>query len=404
MLGIAIETGAALLLFTTRGFLGSAGFVVGVSLAALGLGLWVGSEPATPLRRWIWVILAFTAAGIFTAVWRGPTNEQQPVGLAGALAVLFVLAEPAYTSGALFNTLAQRVRGTASAAFFGAAAGIIIAAILLIPRLQPSVILIGAAIILAATALWQLGQTNFLSDMTNVPALTHKVALITGVGNQGQVAYALARRFIDAGARICVTDVTANVLELARELGEDTLAVQADLTDTAAVDRLIEQIRARFGRLDIVVNTAGGLSVIKPLAETTSAEWQREVQRNAETVLSVTRAALPLLRSEGGAVINFASPAAMRAQANLGAYSAAKAAVVALTRALALEEKENGVRVNALAPGMIDTEQNRKSVPDPEKVKWVSRDDIANVVLFLASDAGKAVTGETIHVLGEGIS
>src|SRR5690606_15810004 len=128
------------------------------------------------------------------------------------------------------------------------------------------------------------------------------------------VAYALARRFIDAGARICVTDVTANVLELARELGEDTLAVQADLTDTAAVDRLIEQIRARFGRLDIVVNTAGGLSVIKPLAETTSAEWQREVQRNAETVLSVTRAALPLLRSEGGAVINFASPAALRAQ------------------------------------------------------------------------------------------
>ena len=112
----------------------------------------------------------------------------------------------------------------------------------------------------------------------------------------------------------------------------------------------------------------------------------------------------PMLRSEGGAVINFASPAALRAQANLGAYSAAKAAVVALTRALALEEKENGVRVNALAPGMIDTEQNRKSVPDPEKVKWVSRDDIANVVLFLASDAGKAVTGETIHVLGEGIS
>ena len=75
MLGIAIETGAALLLFTTRGFLGSAGFVVGVSLAALGLGLWVGSEPATPLRRWIWVILAFTAAGIFTAIWRGATNE-----------------------------------------------------------------------------------------------------------------------------------------------------------------------------------------------------------------------------------------------------------------------------------------------------------------------------------------
>jgi 3-oxoacyl-[acyl-carrier protein] reductase/2-deoxy-D-gluconate 3-dehydrogenase len=171
-----------------------------------------------------------------------------------------------------------------------------------------------------------------------------------------------------------------------------------------AVEQLIERVRAEFGRLDVVVNAAGGLSVIKPLAETQANEWQRELQRNAETGLNVTRAALPLLRERGGSVINFASPAALRAQASLGAYSAAKAAVVALTRALAIEEKQHGVRVNALAPGMIDTEQNRRSVPDPENVKWVSREQIAGVVLFLASDAASGITGETIQVLGESIS
>lgn len=356
------------------------------------------------MRRWLWVILAFTAAGIFTAVWRSGTAEQRITGWVGALAVLFVLAEPAYTSGALFSTLAERVAGTAPFALFGAAIGSIVAALFLIPSLPPSVIFVGSALVLTTTALWDISQASRYSDRNNLPAMTNKVALITGVGQRGQVGYAVAERFIAAGARVGVTDVTANVLELARELGDNAYGLQADLTDEAAVHGLIEQMRARFGRLDVLVNVAGGLGVIKPLADTEAAEWRRELQRNAETVFTVTRAALPMLREARGAVISFAAPAALRAQATLSAYSAAKAAVVAMTRAVALEEKDRGVRANAIAPGMIDTEQNRKTVADPESVKWVPREQIANVVLFLASDAGKGVTGETIHVLGEGIS
>jgi NAD(P)-dependent dehydrogenase (short-subunit alcohol dehydrogenase family) len=203
---------------------------------------------------------------------------------------------------------------------------------------------------------------------------------------------------------VCITGMQEQVHELARELGNETLSVQADLTDTSAVTALLDQVQARFERLDVLVNVAGGLSVIKALGETETEEWRRELQRNAETAFAVTRAALPLLRASRGAIINFAAPAGLRAQARLGAYSAAKAAVVALTRALALEEKDNGVRANALAPGMIDTEQNRTTVADPQSVKWVSRDQIADVVLFLASDAASGITGETIHVLGEGIT
>jgi NAD(P)-dependent dehydrogenase (short-subunit alcohol dehydrogenase family) len=120
---------------------------------------------------------------------------------------------------------------------------------------------------------------------------------------------------------------------------------------------------------------------------------------NAETVLNMSRACLPLLRESRGAIVNFASPAGERAVATLGAYSAAKAAVIALTRSLALEELAAGVRVNAIAPGMIDTDQNRASAgPD---AKFVSREDVSNVVLFLVSDASKGITGQTIHVPGE---
>jgi NAD(P)-dependent dehydrogenase (short-subunit alcohol dehydrogenase family) len=191
------------------------------------------------------------------------------------------------------------------------------------------------------------------------------------------------------------------VLELAKDL--NAVGIAADLTNSDDVARLIAGARESLGRIDILVNVAGGLSVIKSLAETTVEEWQREVQRNAETVFLMSRAALPELRAARGSIINFASPAGERAVAQLGAYSAAKAAVIALTRALAIEEKDNGVRVNAIAPGMIDTQQNRQNVTDPN-TKWVSREQVAQTVLFLASDAASGITGETVHVLGEGIA
>ncbi len=401
MLGVAIECGAALLLYTGRGFLGTAGFLIALSLAALALGLWVGTENGATLRRWLIVILAYAIAGAFATVWSRMGASLR--GMGGALAALFLLAWPAYTTGALFTTLADRVRSVAPAALFGSAAGSLAAALLLIPRLPAGVIFVGAAIILTAAALWDVSQARY-PYMNNTFAMTNKVALITGVGHPGQVGYAIAQRFLAAGARVCITDVRESVRELGRELGDGALAVQSDLTDENSVKAMIEQIREELGRLDVVVNVAGGLSVIKPLADTEAAEWRRELQRNAETAFTVTKAALPLLRASRGAVINFASPAALRAQAQLGAYSAAKAAVVAFTRALAIEEKENGVRANALAPGMIDTEQNRKSAADPDSVKWVSRDQIASVVLFLATEASSGITGEVIHVLGEGIT
>lgn len=398
-IGASTAAAAALLLYTQRGFLGTAGFLIALALAALGLGLWVGSEAVATRGRWVGLVVAYAAAGVFAFLWQ---NEAvlRASALGGAFAALFLLAEPAYTAGAALASLARRQHATAAAAFFGAASGVLAATLVLIPRLQAGVIFMAAAAVLVIVAVIETRRPSQSMNETNF-SLNGNCAIVTGVGERGQVGYALARGLADAGARVCVSGFSSGINELAAELG--AVGVQADLTNEDDVARLIATSRERLGRIDILVNVAGGLSVVKPIGETTRAEWEREIQRNAETVFLVSRAALPALREARGSIVNFASPAGLRAVAQLGAYSAAKAAVVAFTRALAIEEKASGVRVNAIAPGMIDTEQNRSTVADPSSVKWVTRDQVTNAVLFLASAAASGITGETIHVLGEGI-
>ncbi len=233
--------------------------------------------------------------------------------------------------------------------------------------------------------------------------------LVTGVGRDGQVGYAVARAFLRAGASVTATNVHDTVKALARRLGESEkaeeriAAVTADLTKGYQVEALMEGVRQRLGGLDAVVHVAGGLTVIKDVGATTDEEWEREMERNAHTTLVVCRAALPLLRERRGAIVTFTSPAALEGGARMGAYSAAKAAVVALTRSVAKEEAEHGVRANAIAPGMIDTAQNRAAMGDRDHVKWVTREQIAEVALFLASDAASGVSGEVVRVLGEGV-
>jgi NAD(P)-dependent dehydrogenase (short-subunit alcohol dehydrogenase family) len=279
------------------------------------------------------------------------------------------------------------------------------AAAYLIPRFDADVMFFATATVLLVARLWYETAAVPQTKAFRV-SLTGKTVLVTGVGAPGQVGFALARAFVDAGARVVAVGLDENIVETVRAIGDEHRIVghRADLTNAEEVATLVEAVRSRFGELHAVINAVGGLSVIKPLADTEPEEWRREIQRNGDTVFLVSRAAVPLIRATRGAIVNFAAPAGIRAQAQLGAYSAAKATVVALTRALALEEKDNGVRVNAIAPGLVDTEQNRESMKDQENVRFVSRQQIVDVVLFLCSDAGSGVTGETIHVLGETIA
>ncbi len=407
VLGSAVAGGVALLLYPGPRVLATAGFLFGLALASLAAAFWVGiaDDGAAPTRgRWMAAILTLALAAVFGDVYI-EMGEVRQYGLGTALAALLFLAGPAYTIGMVLTTLGCRGGRVAAPALAGAAFGVAVAGGLLIPKVDP-----GALYFIGGIALLVAGMVELRWSPTGAwkedGTMNGKAVIVTGVGARGQVGFTLAEAFLAQGARVAVTDVRADVEELARELGEkgEVLGIVADLTDPAGAERVEATVRERFGRLDVLVNAAGGLSVIKPLAETTAEEWDREMERNARTAFLLSRATLPLLRESRGAIINFASPAGIRAAAGIGAYSAAKAGVVALTRALALEEKAHGVRVNAIAPGMIDTEQNRAGVEDPAAVKWVTREQVANVVLFLASDAASGISGETLHVLGEGVA
>jgi 3-oxoacyl-[acyl-carrier protein] reductase/2-deoxy-D-gluconate 3-dehydrogenase len=340
---------------------------------------------------------AFAVAGVFAALWSVNVMLRESAW-GGALAVLLVLAEPAYMTGSLLSVMALRPGAPAALALGGAGLGVLAAATVLIPNFDASAIyLSGATAIFLAT----LVRSGY--DPLGGLGMKGKVVIVTGVGARGQLGYALAERFLRAGATVIASARNAEVEAMSRELAEagEILPVVADLTLEQDVARLIRAAGERFGRIDVLVNVAGGLSVMKPLAETTPEEWRGEMERNAETVLRVSTAALPLIRQARGSIINFASPAGVRAVKQLGAYSAAKAAVIALTRAMALEEKPNGVRVNAIAPGTIDTDQNRAAAGENENAKYVTREEIASAVLFLASAESAGISGETIHVMGE---
>ena len=236
--------------------------------------------------------------------------------------------------------------------------------------------------------------------------LEGKVAVVTGVSHAGQVGQAAARDLAAKGAALVICARTqANVEARAAELraaGARVLAVAASLTEEPQVARLIDQTLAEYSRIDILVNLAGGLTLYKPAVEFSLEDWNRELNNNLLSAFLVSRAAFPHLAKAGsGSIVNFAR--AGLSQANMVAYNCAKAGVEALTRTFALEGRDAGVRVNAVAPGLVDTESNVAAMKPKDMKRWAKRDDIAEAVVFLASPASEGITGQVIAVTGWGI-
>jgi NAD(P)-dependent dehydrogenase (short-subunit alcohol dehydrogenase family) len=233
--------------------------------------------------------------------------------------------------------------------------------------------------------------------------LTGKVALVTGVGRAGQIGYAVARGLGRAGARLAIAGRDGAALEthvrtLAAE-GIDARAAAGDLTDPAAAAAAVAAATTAFGGLDGVAHLAGGFVNFGPIEDTDVAAFDAELAMNLKTAFVVARAAVPALRARGGgAVVMFASLAALRPAARLASYSAAKAGVAGLARALARELRDDHIRVNAIAPGMVRTADNVAQVgPDP-KTRWVELDQIVAAVRYLLSDEAAAVTGQVLAV------
>jgi NAD(P)-dependent dehydrogenase (short-subunit alcohol dehydrogenase family) len=422
-IGVSGMAGGALLLYMGERFLSSAGFLLAVGLVSTAAGLFVGAPDGVPPGhrrmpgRWMFAIAALVLASFVSTVWLS-NPDFQTSGFGPPVAVVLLLAGPLYALAALLAALEARRgargwawerlapvggRGTGVAvpALLGAAAGIVFTANWLIPILPPGPVLVGAAVILAG-----FGSLELAVGDGKERAMEERVVVVTGVGGRGQIGYAVAQAFLERGSRVVVAGRSAEVEDRARELGDGVTSVVADLADPAGAEAVVAAVRERWGRMDVLINVAGGLTVTKRVSDTAPAEWHREMESNVGTVYAVTRASLPLLRESRGSVVNFASPAGERALAGLGAYSAAKAGVIALTRALALEEGEHGVRVNAVSPGLVDTDDNLESMGGASAPArpMVRRDEVVEAVVFLASEAASGVNGEVLRVLGGRLS
>jgi NAD(P)-dependent dehydrogenase (short-subunit alcohol dehydrogenase family) len=230
-----------------------------------------------------------------------------------------------------------------------------------------------------------------------------RVVIVTGAA--GNLGNAVAQAFLAAGARLVLVDHSPDRLpRLFPELAESPdhfLATSIDLTDDDAVKEMITKVLKRLGRIDILVNTVGGWRGGKPVHETELDTWDFLLNLNARTVFIASRAVVPTMLGQGaGKIVNVAARAALSAASNQGAYAASKSAVVRLTETMAAELRHQGINVNCVLPGTIDTPQNRQSMPKADHSRWVQPEAIADVIVFLASDAAREVNGAVVPVYG----
>ncbi len=233
---------------------------------------------------------------------------------------------------------------------------------------------------------------------------TDKVVLVTGVGRAGQIGNAVALAFGKAGAKIVACDRNAvGVAERVREFGAqgvDARPCAGDLTQPDIAALAVEIALKNFGRLDVVVNVAGGLTTYGPISDLTVQAIDREISINLKTAVLVSQAAIESLSRSRGCIINFSSIAYFSPQAPMAIYSAAKAAVAGFSQSLALELKDRQIRVNAVAPAMVRTMDNVAAVGEGE-AKYVEMQEVTEGVLALASPSS-TVTGQIIPIAPPG--
>jgi NAD(P)-dependent dehydrogenase (short-subunit alcohol dehydrogenase family) len=241
-------------------------------------------------------------------------------------------------------------------------------------------------------------------------ASSHKAALVTGAARG--IGLAVAKRFLAEGWRVALLDILGDVLEKSvagLNEADATLALTCDVSDTDAVASALAKIERRFGRLDALINNAG-VAVFTPVMETSDADWERVLAVNLTGPFLCTKAAVPLMRKHGGgAIVNITSISGLRASTLRSAYGTSKAGLAHLTKQLAVELAELGIRVNGVAPGPVDTAM-AKAVHSAEiradyhdaipLNRYGLEEELAEAVYFLCSDRASYITGQILAVDG----
>lgn len=232
---------------------------------------------------------------------------------------------------------------------------------------------------------------------------SNQVVLITG--GTGGLGRSVTLAFLKEGASVVVTYQRPDEFENLRRTAASGLSLegrQLDVTDPSAVSSSVEELLAKHGKLDVLVNTVGGYAGGLKLWETDPKVFDRMIALNLRSGYVLSRAVVPaMLKTGRGAILNVVAKAAVDHAAGVSAYAASKAAAQAMTDSLAADLKGSGVRVNSILPSIIDTEVNRKAMPGADFSKWPKPEDIARVILFLCSDDAKVIHGASVPVYGD---
>jgi len=254
----------------------------------------------------------------------------------------------------------------------------------------------------------ELAETHPLDDPLFMTAQPNQLAgqVVVVTGSLGNLGAATAQALQQAGARTVLVDRSDERLRERYpnlvDSPEHLLAGGVDLTDQNSLARMTQSALARFGRIDALVNTVGGWRGGKPVHEMDLADWDFLFGVNLRTTLLSCRAVLPqMLRQGRGKIVNVASRDGLAGGAGYSAYSASKSALLRLTESMAAELKNSNINVNCIMPSTIDTPQNRKAIPNADFSQWVAPEAIADVILFLISDAARAINGAAVPVYGK---
>jgi NAD(P)-dependent dehydrogenase (short-subunit alcohol dehydrogenase family) len=205
-----------------------------------------------------------------------------------------------------------------------------------------------------------------------------RIVMVTGAA--GNLGRAVAEAFEELGATLVRLDIK-----------------DVDLRDAQSVQQVLE----RHKRIDVLCNIAGGFRMGPAVHDTSDADWDFLFDLNAKSVLHMSRAVVPvMLRAGGGRIVNVGAYAALKGVAGMGAYVASKSAVIRITETMAAELRDKNINVNCVLPTIIDTPENRKAMPKADPRRWVAPADLANVIVFLASDRARAIHGAAIPVTG----
>ena len=230
-----------------------------------------------------------------------------------------------------------------------------------------------------------------------------KVVLITGAA--GALGSAVARAFGDAGASLALVDNRegrlATLFADVKTPAETHFINGINLTDEASVQKMADDALAHFGQIDALVNVAGGYRAGTPVHETPLDTWDFLLNLNARSVFLASRALIPHMLARGyGKIASVSAKVGLNGDKNAGAYSVSKSAILRLTESMAAELQGTGINVNCILPRIIDTPANRRAMPNADYGKWVTTQELANVLMFLCADVSSAVHGAAIPVYG----